>query len=214
MSKARGFVMYISQNLRFRGQAGVSLVELLVVMLIIATVCAFALMQRGRANEILKRQNVAQQLKSAFERARFDSVKRRADSTPIQANVSINLSSYTIATDLDLNGVLTSSDNRVTDLIGQSIEVRNYNGSTGPEVVYFNQRGETVDAGGSPISPIFNICNSTCNSPNADNSNIVLVTTTGTVNLLPGGSQIPNFSGPTVTSVPPTTSIKDLVQVP
>ena len=64
----------------FGEQSGLSLIELLVVMVIITIVASIALMQRGSANEQLKRQNAATQLKNAFERARFDSVKRRPDS--------------------------------------------------------------------------------------------------------------------------------------
>ena len=61
------------------GQAGISLVELLVVIVIIAIVASVALMRRGSANEQFQRQNASRELKTAFERARFDSVKRRAD---------------------------------------------------------------------------------------------------------------------------------------
>src|SRR5690606_12428047 len=58
--------------------AGFSFVELMVVIVIIVIVATLALMQRGSANEQFQRQNVARELKVALERARFDSVKRRA----------------------------------------------------------------------------------------------------------------------------------------
>jgi hypothetical protein len=52
-----------------------------VVISIIAIVAAIALMQRGNSNEQFKRQNITWGLKNAFERARFDSVKRRPENT-------------------------------------------------------------------------------------------------------------------------------------
>ena len=71
-------------------QSGVTLVELLVVIVVISILAGFALLQRGNANEQLRRQNAAQQLKVAFERARFDSVKRRAECDPNKAKVVIS----------------------------------------------------------------------------------------------------------------------------
>ena len=62
-----------------QGQDGTTLVEALVVILIISIVAAMAIMNRGSADEQFKRQNLARELKVAFERARFDSVKRRAE---------------------------------------------------------------------------------------------------------------------------------------
>ena len=52
-------------------EAGFSLVEMIVVLVIIGIISTFAFMQRGSANEQFKRQNVARELKVAFERARF-----------------------------------------------------------------------------------------------------------------------------------------------
>ena len=199
--------MVNSPRSTFSEQSGLSLIELLVVMVIITIIGTIALMQRGSANEQLKRQNAATQLKNAFERARFDSVKRRPDLTAAQAKVDISVNGYTLTTDLDLNGVLTSSDDRVTDLIPQRIQIKDYNGGFLPKTVYYNKRGEAVDINGSPISPIFYVCNITCNSPNPDNSNILLVTPTGTVNLLPGGTQLPTFGVPAISSVPTNTGV-------
>ena len=70
-----------------KSQAGVTIVELLVVCVIIAIIAGFALMQRGGANEQFQRQNVARELKFALERARFDSVKRRAARMPLQIEI-------------------------------------------------------------------------------------------------------------------------------
>src|SRR4051812_47613630 len=93
-----------------RCQSGVTFIELMVVIVIIAIVAAIALMQRGSADEQFKRQNVARNLKTAFERARFDSVKRRADSSSIPAvplaAVQIEATRFTLATDANQDGVI------------------------------------------------------------------------------------------------------------
>src|SRR4029079_12806544 len=80
-------------------ESGVTLIELLVVIVIIVIVCAIALMQRGSADAQFKRQNVARELKVAFERARFDSVKRRAQASPeARVTVVVDTSSYALTT--------------------------------------------------------------------------------------------------------------------
>jgi prepilin-type N-terminal cleavage/methylation domain-containing protein len=188
-------------------ERGVTLIEVTVVLLIIVVVAAIAMMQFGSSNEILKRQNAAQQLKVTLERARFDSVKRRPETSATQAKVAISTWTYTLTTDVDLNGVLNGSDDTTADVGSLNVAIREYNGSLSPVTIYYNKRGEAVDSNGNPISPAFYICNSTCNAPNASNSNILLVTPTGTVNLLPGNSQLPVFGLPPINSVPTSTGI-------
>jgi prepilin-type N-terminal cleavage/methylation domain-containing protein len=53
----------VNRQAKFHSQSGVSLVELLVVMIIIALVASIAFMSRGSANEIFQRQNGSYQLK-------------------------------------------------------------------------------------------------------------------------------------------------------
>jgi prepilin-type N-terminal cleavage/methylation domain-containing protein len=186
-------------------QAGVTLTELLVVLVVIATIAGFAIMRRGTANEIFKRQNVAQQLKSAFERARFDSVKRRADNVGVdyRAKVTITPTSYTLRTfNNDVNSMPVASDAVTT--LPAGIVIGLYDGSalTSQEVA-FDMRGETP---ASP-PPQFYVCNVTCASPTNLTANIVIVTLTGTVNLLPGGSTLPTFGAPAVSPVPVGTGV-------
>ena len=181
-----------------QSQAGVTIVELLVVCVIIAIIAGFALMQRGGANEQFQRQNVARELKFALERARFDSVKRRADSTPVRAKVVVDTGSFTLATDRDLDGTITVADEFQTSLAGQNIVLAGQGSTSVPITIYFDQRGETVNSVGTSISAAFYVCNISCASPGNDDANIVLVTSTGTVNLLGGGATPPTFNAPTV----------------
>lgn len=201
--------------LRSNFQGGVTVTELLVVMVIISVLAAFALLQRGGADTQLKRQNVAQELKNAFERARFDSVKRRADSSAIQARVVVDASSFTLTVDRNQDGVLDAADAQVTDISGLNVVIASYGGATLPITVSYNQRGETSAVDGSgDTEPIFLVCNASCSSPTVSNSNIVLLTPTGTVNLLPGGGSIPTFSAPGgLTSVPAGSSINNTAAI-
>jgi len=201
--------MYISQNLRSAGQSGFSLVELLVVVIIISIVAAIALMQKGSANAQFQRQNVAIQLKNAFERARFDSVKRRVNPGE-EATVTLSPYQYTLRTySIDASGTATANDQTTT--MPNDIVMGMYGG--GPltaQIVTFNMRGEAVT---SP-APQFVVCNSSCNSATDATANIVLVTATGTVNLLPGGSILPNFTAPSVNVIPGDANINNTARLP
>jgi prepilin-type N-terminal cleavage/methylation domain-containing protein len=198
-----------------RAQSGVTITELLVVVVVIGVICGFALMQGGGSNVQFKRQSIAQELKTALERARFDSVKRRADGTIPQARVVINETSFTLTTDQNQDGVLDSSDDQPTTFSGQNIVIGLDDGAAFPVTVIYTQRGEAIATSASlDMEPVFWVCNVSCASPDDANANIVLVTPTGTVNLLPGSSSPPTFSSPTgLTSVPPSNSINNTAAV-
>ena len=194
--------MFKSPKVVVNEQSGITLVEMLVVIVIIAIVAAIALMQSGSANIQFQRQNAATQLKNAFERARFDSVKRRVNPGE-EATVTLSPYQYTLRTySIDASGVAAANDQ--TTALPNNIVMGMYGG--GPlttQIVKFNMRGEAVT---SP-APQFLVCNYSCNGPSNATANIVLVTTTGTVNLLPGGSTIPTFGVPSVTNVPGSTGV-------
>ena len=194
--------MVSSTKCRAPGQRGVTVVELLVVIIVISVILGFALMQRGGANEQLQRHNVAQELKSAFERARFNSVKRRAGSGQ-EALVTLTPNSFTLRTyNNDVNGIGVQAETTTTLPTGVIIAL--YDGTTlTTRDVSFNMRGETA---ASP-APQFLVCNLSCSNRTNATANIVLVTPTGTVNLLSGSSSLPVFGTPTITDVPTSTGI-------
>ena len=186
------------------------------MVVVIAVIAGFAMMQMGGANEQFRRQNIAQELKSAFERARFDSVKRRADNPDAQAKVVVNETTYTLTTDRNQDGVFDSTDDEVANLTGQNVVIAGDTGITLPVTIKYNQRGEitAVDATNAVIDPVFLVCNVSCSSPTQANSNILMVSRTGTVNLLAGGSELPTFSPPGgITSIPANTSINNTAVV-
>jgi prepilin-type N-terminal cleavage/methylation domain-containing protein len=202
---------------RRRRPFGFSLVELLVVITIIAIVSAIAITRMGGSRVHLSRQNVATELKNAFERARFDSVKRRASTTDQKAKVLVSETSFTLVTDNNGNGVTTDSgDSVTTDLAARDVAIVHLTESaTFPVSVTFDQRGEVVTVGAG--SPVFRVCNVACTNDNnnPNESSIVLVTATGTVNFLPGGSTVPTFAAPSpISTVPANSNIRSFVSAP
>ena len=177
-------------NYTTQGQDGTTVVEVLVVVVIISVVAAFAIMNKGTANEQFQRQNVARELKFAFERARFDSVKRHAEGGP--AEVLVETDKFTLRTDSDLS---ISGLESAETLLPPNISIARFDGGSGDVTVAFDKRGEI-----GPTSPAFLVCNGTCTAANdtPGNANIVLVTPTGTVNMLPGGATPPSFTAPSV----------------
>lgn len=188
------------------GQAGISLVELLVVIVIIGIVASLALMQRGSANEQFQRQNASRELKTAFERARFDSVKRRADggSVPL-AYVFVEANQFTLFTDVNQDGDLADTGDAVTTPLPPNISIAPRAGLSLPLTISFNRRGEP---GVSDLRMV--VCNGTCDfdTDTTANANVLHVTATGTVEMLPGNSNVVAFATPPVTSVPGSTSIR------
>ncbi|MDM7921207.1 MAG: prepilin-type N-terminal cleavage/methylation domain-containing protein [Pyrinomonadaceae bacterium] len=196
-----------------KSEHGFSLVELLVVITIIAVVAGLAMMQRGNANEQFQRQNAARELKTAFERARFDSVKRRAiistdttDPNPDKrARVIIDTAGFTLVTDVNQNGDVADAGDSVTTPFPPNIAVTPRTGLSLPLTVSFNRRGEPDVADLQLL-----VCNGTCGSGTGTSAdaNVLLVTATGTVEMLPGGSAINPYPTPVVTVVPGGTAIR------
>ncbi len=196
---------------KFINQKGVTLVELIVVILLIVILSTIAIMNMSSSKIQFQRQTVARELKVAFERARFDSVKRRAASGQ-QANVVVAGNSFTLKTDLDQDGIVETTEDRVNSSWNPGIAIRDTSGNplSSNVTVAFNNRGETVTTGGTAT---FLVCNGACTTPSASNSNLVVVTATGTVNILSGGATIPTFATPSVTAVNTNANIRSYTNV-
>ena len=196
---------------KFFNQKGVTLVELMVVILLIVILSTIAIMNMSSSKIQFERQTVARELKVAFERARFDSVKRRAISSQ-QANVVVTENSFTLKTDINQNSTIETSEDRVNSSWNPGISIRNTSGAaalSSAVTVAFNKRGESNPTGGSA----FLVCNGDCTTPNVSNSNLVVVTATGTVNILSGGATVPTFSIPSVTTVNTNANIRSYTNV-
>ena len=190
-------------------QRGASMIEILVVLVIIAIAATLALMRMGTANTQFQRQNVARELKVAFERARFDSVKRHAGGAG-PSNVTVCATSYILKTDSNNDGTY---ETLVTNFAAQNITIAGYTSMTLPVTVTFDKRGEVTATGG--VNPQFLVCNGACPTPpTVDTADLVLVTPTGTVNLLAGNATPPTFISPGIANVSTTAGISNMVSLP
>lgn len=163
-------------------QSGFSLIEIFIALVIIAIVTTFALLAFGSAKVDLHRQAVAREFKIALERARFDSVKRRAED-PNRSNVVLNsATSFKVQLDLNEDGVLQANETRTVDFSRRSsTQIRLTDTLNYPITISFDRRGHvtTVDALGNNVTPTFNIC-SDCASATPEQS-VISISTTGTV---------------------------------
>ncbi len=174
-------------------EKGFSLLEILVVLVIIGILSAMAIVSFAKPKEELKRQEFAGQMKAYFDRARFDSIKRRATSVDEMAKITIeNDSTYSLASDTNSNGILDAVEiNRIGQPQNGNFKI--ISGSTVyPINIRFDFRGriQATDGSNSVINPVFTICDSGCSkvSPNAENSNVIIISPTGTVSLSKGGT--------------------------
>jgi Tfp pilus assembly protein FimT len=183
---------------------------MMVVIVVIGIVTSLALVRSGNASEQFKRENASVQLKTAFERARSDSVKRRADALgpPVVPLAYVRIDSatqFTLVTDANQDGDLLDAVDSVTTTFPARINLAPRTGLTLPLTVAFNKRGEPT-----VTDPSFVVCNGVCTFANDTSAiaAVVHVTASGTVNLLAGGSTIPSFATPNVTAIGTSTSIR------
>lgn len=209
-------------------QRGYSLAELIMVIVIIMVVSLMPIMMISSTKDRFSRQTFVRELKSALERARFDSVKRRPEMKEQMAKVVVSNDSFQLVTyanrigTVDSTGVAQVAQTQTKNINPPDAAITAHassglSSSSFPVTITFDSRGEitTTDANGSTvINPVFVICQGECSSHTAENSNIILVSPTGTVNLLPGDSSIPTFVSPSTTGgVSAGSSINKMVTI-
>lgn len=194
---------------RSKRQDGFSIIEMIIVLVVLAILTTFAIMQLGRSKVDLQRQKIAREFKVYLERARFDSVKRRAAVTADMSKIVLNSSSsFTAIIDFNENGKIDSTDVRQVDFSQRSdakilvSDVFNY-----PVTISFNQRGHitVLDKSNNPVNPVFTICSSNCSDLSTNNNelSVISVSTTGTVAVLKNALDVTALPTPVVTSSPP-----------
>lgn len=198
---------------KFSSQSGMSVIEILIVLTLLAVVATIAIMQLGRSEVDLQRQRIAREFKIYLERARFDSVKRRAVNENEMARVILNSpTSFTAITDLNQNGKVLNSDGTIEDGDKRVInftersntqiivsDTLNY-----PVTIRFNQRGHITskDNLGNDINAVFTICSNNCSDTSEDEKEIsvISVSTTGTVAVLKDGQDPSTLPTPSITN--------------
>jgi Tfp pilus assembly protein FimT len=185
-------------------QKGISIIELLIVLTVTAILVTFALTSFTTSKSNITRQNFARELKVLLERARSDSIKRRATDANSMALVKIDsATSFSVATDLNQNQIIDSSEIKQTNLAGSDVKIV---GSSliFPVTIKFDRRGfmTATNGSGTTVTANFTVCeNCTVLTANSKNSNIISVSPTGTVLMLDGGQTPPIFQNPVVTTV-------------
>ena len=202
---------------------GFSLIEMLIVLVVLGILTAFAIFALGNSTNNLKRQNITKEFKVALERARFDSVKRRAANCADMSRVEIlNATSFRLFTDMNQNGTIeAASESRLVDFGGNrsNVQIVDDPAPTYPIIIRFDQRGHTSSgpcgtetAADTPT--VFCEMPCTAASATATNSNIVAVSPTGTVAFLNGGDSLPTFDDPAnVSNVTSSTDINNSLAV-
>ena len=148
--------------------AGVTVLEMLIVLTMIAVISGFALMQIVRARQAMIRANAAQQFVGYLEKARLDSVRRRPlpTSTEMAQVTIVNATYYSVTIDADGNGTLDAP--KVINLpVNTDLQ---FNGSF-PRTIYFDWRGRTVNSTGT-ISLVSTITISSSAYPGATSINV------------------------------------------
>jgi prepilin-type N-terminal cleavage/methylation domain-containing protein len=197
-------------------QSGFSLVEMLISLTMLVILSNLAVLQFRSSKTDFERQNITHEFKVYLERARFDSVKRRAVTDNEKSRIILNSSSsFTAALDFDGNGRIDSnndgtpdaSDTRQVDFTQRSqtqilvSDTLNY-----PVTVRFDQRGHITakDSGGNDVDPVFTICSKNCTGTTQNNSDlsVLSVSTSGTVAILRGGQDPSALPTPVITTTP------------
>ena len=207
------------KKLGMNTQSGVSVMELVIVLAIAAILLTFAAAQFGRAGDNFHRQNIARELKVSLERARFDSVKRRANGFADMSKVTIlSETSFSYTADFNQNGEIDEpGETRTVDFADRGDVRIAGNTLIFPITISFNQQGQitAVDGSGADMVPLFYICNGSCTPSTVTslNSNLIYVSPTGTVAMMVGGTTVPTFNDPAVTDVDSDLFVNPLLAV-
>jgi type II secretory pathway pseudopilin PulG len=170
------------KSIKYNPQGGFSLIEIFAVLVMIGVLTTLALLSFGRSKVDIERQAIAREFKIYLERARFDSVKRRAENSDMATVKLTSAKSFTAALDFNEDGILQSGEARTVDFTQKSstqilvTDTLNY-----PVTISFDRRGQatTIDGLGNMVDPVFTIC-SNCTSASPDRS-VISLSATGTV---------------------------------
>lgn len=158
------------------GERGISIVELLIVVMMVSIVVAFAVMRIGAAQRAMRLTNSSREFTAWLDKARLDSLRRHPMSTGEMASVTItSTTSYSII--IDQNGDGTLDPARTVSIPGT--HGATFAGITIPTTIRYNWRGRPVDASGNLLSLSFSLQDA------GGNVNPINLTNTGDATLGP-----------------------------
>jgi prepilin-type N-terminal cleavage/methylation domain-containing protein len=186
-------------------QGGFSLIELLMVLILISILTTLALMQFRRPKNDLDRQSIIREFKVYLERARFDSVTRRAEGSQRATMKLTTAKSFTASLDFNFDGIVETSESRTVDFTARNntqilvTDTLNY-----PVTITFDRRGHAtaIDNLNNVVDPVFTIC-SECGTA-AEGKTVISVSSTGTVAVTSDVPDPASLPSPPITNPTPT----------
>jgi prepilin-type N-terminal cleavage/methylation domain-containing protein len=189
----------------YRKQSGFSILELLMVIVVVTILATIGIVIFRGAKTDFERQRIVREFKIYLERARFDSVKRRATTAAQMSKIVLNGPfSFTAHLDFNNDGALSPDEERLVDFTSRSStrivvsDTLNY-----PVTILFDRRGhvDSRDAASIPVEPLFTIC-SECSSANPQTT-VLSLSTTGTVAVIRNGVLPSAMPTPAITNTSP-----------
>ena len=187
-------------------ERGVSLVEMLIVVMMIGILTAFAVMKIGGAQRAMRLTNSAREFVGWLEKARLNSLRRhaitpKAGDPDLRASVTIaSANSYTVTIDQDGDGALDAARTFTIP----ATHGATFAGVTVPTTIRYDWRGRPVDNAGSPLNLSISLQDSN------GNINPINLASTGDMSL---GSNV-NMTSISVSGVSTTSNIKAKMNVP
>lgn len=212
--------MEIKKKTNFGNEKGVSVLEVLIVIVIGAVLVGVALSQFGNSKMQLQRQNVAREFKNNLERARFDSVRRRIDDddyTNMSQIIINSATSYEVRIDSNQDGIISTAEVRTVNFAQNSDAKILHANAAYPIIIRFNRRGHiTTNSSGVSVNPLFTVCSGVCTAATTitpANGNVISISPTGTVAMLYGGDEIPPLAAPNISNVGNSSNINFWITV-
>lgn len=201
-----------------KNQNGVTLIELIIVISLMAVLAALAIPSFMKADTHFQRQNVSRQLKMYLERARFDSIKRNAFSVDEKSKVIIyDSTSYALVLDSNQNGKIESGEvSKISISANDVIKIAD-DKLIFPVTVTFNNRGQAraINGVNALVRPEFVICEKPCSTVTADakNSDLLSISPSGNVAFVKSGEVYFDPIAPSITTINPGSKIDLMAQV-
>lgn len=182
---------------RLRGERGVSVVELLIMLLMVSVITGYALTRISGAQQFMRMENASREFMSYVDKARLDSVRRHAGPPgtlpqPPMSSVTITgPRSYRVIMDFDGDGVVDAPRN-ITIPQDQGV-IFNTGATPLPITLSFNWRGRAVSTAPSTIAtyvtpPAFSL--QTTGAYGSVRSTAINLSTSGDASLSDGNANV------------------------